>query len=84
VALLSVTITLISIVLFCVETLPAFSTSHCVRDEAPNFLDPFFVIETICTAWFTVLAYKTYTCLNVYLYERIAITTVQRSSLFTV
>jgi len=50
VALLSVTITLVSIVLFCIETLPTFSTSHCVKDEAPNFLDPFFIIETICTA----------------------------------
>jgi len=24
--------------------------------EAPNFLDPFFVIETTCTAWFTLEA----------------------------
>ena len=54
VALLSVTITLVSIVLFCVETLPAFATTHCVKDEAPNFIDPFFIIETTCTAWFTV------------------------------
>jgi len=52
VALLSVTITLISIVLFCVETLPAYATSHCVKDEAPNFADPFFIIESVCTAWF--------------------------------
>jgi len=37
VALLSVTITLVSIVLFCIETLPTFATSHCVKDEAPNF-----------------------------------------------
>ena len=28
--------------------------SHCVTDEAPNFADPFFVIETACTAWFTL------------------------------
>jgi len=55
IALLSVTITLISIVLFCIETLPTFATTHCVKDEAPNFLDPFFVIETTCTAWFTVV-----------------------------
>ena len=32
--------TLVSIVLFCVETLPVFSMTHCVTDEAPNFLDP--------------------------------------------
>jgi len=46
--------TLVSIVLFCIETLPVFSMTHCVKDEAPNFLDPFFVIETVCTAWFTI------------------------------
>ena len=56
VAVLSVVMTLISIVLFCVETLPVFATTHCVADEAPNFVDPFFIIETTCTAWFTVEA----------------------------
>ena len=30
------------------------SMSLCVTDEAPNFADPFFVIETACTAWFTL------------------------------
>ena len=56
VAVMSVVMTLISIVLFCVETLPVFAETHCVADEAPNFLDPFFIIETTCTAWFTVEA----------------------------
>jgi len=46
--------TLVSIILFCVETLPVFADSHCVADELPNFADPFFVIETTCTAWFTL------------------------------
>lgn len=54
IALLSVITTVTSIVLFCVETLPVFSMTHCEGNEAPNFLDPFFVIETICTAWFTI------------------------------
>ena len=54
IAIISVIMTLVSIVLFCVETLPVFSLSHCVVDEAPNFLDPFFVIETTCTLWFTL------------------------------
>ena len=49
----SVIMTLVSIVLFCVETLPVFAMTHCITDEAPNFADPFFVIETTCTAWFT-------------------------------
>ncbi|XP_064632557.1 potassium voltage-gated channel protein Shaker-like [Lineus longissimus] len=56
IAILSVIFTVISIILFCVETLPVFSTSHCVEGESPNFLDPFFIIETICTAWFTLEA----------------------------
>jgi len=53
IAVISVVFTLISIVLFCIETLPVFAVSHCVKDEAPNFLDPFFIIETLCTYWFT-------------------------------
>ena len=56
IAVISVVFTLISIVLFCVETLPVFSMSHCVVDEAPNFLDPFFITETACTLWFTLEA----------------------------
>lgn len=53
IAVISVAMTLVSIVLFCVETLPMFSMTHCFEGAAPNFLDPFFVIETICTLWFT-------------------------------
>jgi Ion transport protein len=56
VALLSVSVTLVSIILFCVETLPIFATTHCVEGDAPNFLDSFFLIETACTAWFTIEA----------------------------
>jgi len=54
VAIVSVFMTLISIVLFCVETLPIYATTHCTGEGTPNFRDPFFVVETICTAWFTV------------------------------
>jgi len=56
VALMSVSVTLVSIILFCIETLPVNEMSHCVEDEAPNFLDSFFLIETLCTAWFTIEA----------------------------
>ena len=56
VAILSVMMTLVSIVLFCIETLPYFEDTHCVGDVAPNFVDPFFVIETVCTVWFTIEA----------------------------
>ena len=53
IAVVSVILTITSIILFCVETLPVFAQSHCVVDEAPNFVDPFFIIETVCTLWFT-------------------------------
>lgn len=59
---LSIIMTLVSIVLFCVETLPVFATSHCEHDEAPNFLDPFFIIETLCTAWFTLEIVVRFAC----------------------
>lgn len=54
IAVSSVIFTVISIILFCVETLPMFATSHCVAGEAPNFLDPFFIVESMCTFWFTL------------------------------
>ncbi|KAF7259767.1 hypothetical protein EG68_03206 [Paragonimus skrjabini miyazakii] len=49
----SVIFTIVSIILFCVETLPIYADTHCKSEEAPNFLDPFFIIETACTIWFT-------------------------------
>ncbi|OWF35706.1 potassium voltage-gated channel subfamily A member 1-like [Mizuhopecten yessoensis] len=53
VAIVSVVITLLSIVLFCVETLPSLSGSDCI-DGRPNFMEPFFIMETVCTIWFTL------------------------------
>ncbi|XP_016077197.1 PREDICTED: potassium voltage-gated channel subfamily A member 5 [Miniopterus natalensis] len=44
VAIVSVLVILISIVTFCLETLPEF------RDD---LADPFFVVETTCVVWFT-------------------------------
>ncbi|VDQ00493.1 unnamed protein product [Trichobilharzia regenti] len=46
--------TVISIILFCIETLPVYSQTHCEPGARPNFRDPFFIIETLCTLWFTV------------------------------
>ena len=54
VAVWSVLMTLLSIILFCIETLPTFAMTHCEEGELPNFLDAFFLGETLCTAWFTV------------------------------
>ncbi|XP_063720556.1 uncharacterized protein LOC134847005 isoform X2 [Symsagittifera roscoffensis] len=50
VAILSVTIILLSIVTFCTETLPQFQ-----RFEKDTSLEnPFFVIETLCVIWFSL------------------------------
>lgn len=62
VAIWSVTIIILSIVLFCVETLPQFqeqspkmtngtSMSSKAKKKTEN---PFFVIETFCITWFTL------------------------------
>lgn len=62
-AILSVVVILLSIVIFCVETLPNFKP-YDVRDsnynttivyemEVASASEPFFVIETVCIIWFS-------------------------------
>ncbi|XP_051545593.1 potassium voltage-gated channel subfamily A member 6a [Myxocyprinus asiaticus] len=64
IAVISVMIILISIVIFCVETLPIFRDEDVFNNHlAPNvtttgkrsspFPDPFFLLETICIIWFS-------------------------------
>lgn len=63
VAIISVFVILLSIVIFCMETLPEFkhynvfnTTTNGTKieeDEVPEITDPFFLIETICIIWFT-------------------------------
>ncbi|XP_026094123.1 shaker-related potassium channel tsha2-like [Carassius auratus] len=67
IAIVSVTVILISIVIFCMETLPEFREDNLVFNNhlAPNgttagkrsnvstFTDPFFLLETICVVWFS-------------------------------
>ena len=63
VAIISVVVILLSIVIFCLETLPEFkhyrvfnTTTNGTKieeDEVPDITDPFFLIETICIVWFT-------------------------------
>ncbi|XP_055619425.1 potassium voltage-gated channel protein Shaker isoform X3 [Toxorhynchites rutilus septentrionalis] len=63
VAIISVFVILLSIVIFCLETLPEFkhykvfnTTTNGTKieeDEVPDIMDPFFLIETICIIWFT-------------------------------
>uniref|UniRef100_A0A673BBW1 Potassium voltage-gated channel subfamily A member 10 n=1 Tax=Sphaeramia orbicularis TaxID=375764 RepID=A0A673BBW1_9TELE len=49
VALVSVFVIVISIIIFCMETLPEFRDES---DPVPTFSDPFFFIETACISWF--------------------------------
>ena len=59
VAIISVTVILISIVTFCLETLPEFrepppanGSAGGVRPSA--FGQPFFIVETFCIVWFSL------------------------------
>lgn len=64
VAITSVTVILISIVIFCLETLPEFkhykifnttdNFTRIVEDEVPSATEPFFIIETLCIIWFSI------------------------------
>ncbi|GAB6029748.1 hypothetical protein CHUAL_005463 [Chamberlinius hualienensis] len=64
VAIISVVVILLSIVIFCLETLPEFkhykifnatnNKTLVQEDEVPAITDPFFVIESCCIVWFTV------------------------------
>ena len=54
---------MLSIVIFCLETLPEFkhykvfnTTANGTKieeDEVPDVTDPFFIVETLCIIWFT-------------------------------
>lgn len=61
--IVSVFVILLSIVIFCLETLPEFkhykvfnTTANGTKieeDEVPDVTDPFFITETLCIIWFT-------------------------------
>ncbi|XP_007568957.1 potassium voltage-gated channel subfamily A member 2b [Poecilia formosa] len=68
IAIISVMVILISIVSFCLETLPLFrnedeemynyplhsmSNSTSTYDPSTYFTDPFFIVETLCIIWFS-------------------------------
>ncbi|ROL43937.1 Potassium voltage-gated channel subfamily A member 1 [Anabarilius grahami] len=63
IAIVSVMVILISIVIFCLETLPELKEDPAGRIQTignttfyykPNILtDPFFIIETLCIIWFS-------------------------------
>ncbi|XP_039609812.1 potassium voltage-gated channel subfamily A member 4 [Polypterus senegalus] len=62
IAIVSVLVILISIVIFCLETLPEFrdekelfmGINSTVPDSGfTTFNDPFFIVETVCIIWFS-------------------------------
>ncbi|CAF0808910.1 unnamed protein product [Adineta steineri] len=68
IAIISVTVILMSIVIFCLETLPNFkryrvrpadnttydsSRLTIEEDDIPELTEPFFIIETCCIVWFS-------------------------------
>ncbi|XP_055940677.1 potassium voltage-gated channel protein Shaker-like isoform X2 [Argiope bruennichi] len=63
IAIVSVVVILLSIFIFCLETLPEFkhyrlfnttnNMTRVIEDEVPRTTDPFFIIETCCIIWFT-------------------------------
>ncbi|XP_058501240.1 shaker-related potassium channel tsha2-like [Solea solea] len=62
IAIVSVMVILISIVIFCLETLPEFRevpyvpeiVNGSAQGKAPSpFTDPFFMVETLCIVWFS-------------------------------
>lgn len=65
IAVMSVIFITVSVVTFCVETLPQFKESGCINvnitqgnitqeTTVPNFVHPLFVIESICITWFVI------------------------------
>ncbi|XP_008046680.2 potassium voltage-gated channel subfamily A member 1 [Carlito syrichta] len=65
IAIVSVLVILISIVIFCLETLPELKDEKALAgaarradnatlvDGSPIFTDPFFIVETLCIIWFS-------------------------------
>ena len=64
IAIVSVIVTVLSIVLFCVETLPSLKKT-CDENEPVDYAEPFFILESICTAFFTVEVFlRFFSCPN--------------------
>ncbi|KAF6738478.1 Potassium voltage-gated channel subfamily A member 3 [Oryzias melastigma] len=62
IAIVSVLVILISIVIFCLETLPEFredardlktANGTALVERTNPFTDPFFIVETLCIIWFS-------------------------------
>ena len=78
---ISVFVILLSIVIFCLETLPEFkhykvfnTTANGTKveeDEVPDVTDPFFIVETLAIIWFTFeLLVRFLACPNKYIFAK--------------
>lgn len=64
VAIISVLVIILSIAIFCLETLPQFkhykviinsrNQTKVVEDDVPSIYNPFFIFESICIVWFCI------------------------------
>ena len=74
-AIISVIFILTSVASFCLETLPQFHNDTCtevvsvvnettvVTESYPNYLNPFFIVESCCITWFVIeLVMRTISC----------------------
>ncbi|CAG7838107.1 unnamed protein product [Allacma fusca] len=64
VAILSIYVIILSILIFCVETLPEFKykSDPDAMNAIPQVNDPFFFVETICIIWFTLELFLRFLC----------------------
>lgn len=68
--IMSCFLTFLSITLFCVETIPKYS-KICLDNTRYNFVNLFFICETICTLWFTLeLIGRVISCPNIWEYAK--------------
>lgn len=64
VAITSVLVIIVSIVIFCLETLPQYkhykifttfdNKTRVIENDVPSTSNPFFIIESLCIVWFLV------------------------------
>ncbi|KAM3859888.1 potassium voltage-gated channel subfamily A member 7-like [Diretmus argenteus] len=75
IAIISVMVIVVSILIFCLETLPEFRPEKEGKQQSqaknmtenmpppPNiFQDPFFLVETVCICWFSFELFMRFTC----------------------
>uniref|UniRef100_A0A3G2STN1 Voltage-gated potassium channel Kv1.7b n=1 Tax=Petrocephalus soudanensis TaxID=91712 RepID=A0A3G2STN1_9TELE len=73
IAIISIMVIIVSIAIFCLETMPEFkkeerevhhgsNSSTGGHSAADLFLEPFFMVETICICWFSFELFMRFSC----------------------